>query len=86
MQEQPAVHIKRARTIAVQAHCYVLMYEPQPDAALIAQYKPLAMLALKADGWDCSFTVSYITDSAKGPSGMSQCSALCACHHCRLAQ
>lgn len=42
----------------MQAHCFALAYNPQPEAARIAPYKPLAPLALKADAWAITFTVS----------------------------
>lgn len=41
----------------LQVFCFALDYEPQPIAATIAPYKPLAPLALKADAWEISFTV-----------------------------
>ena len=63
--QQSVAPIDRLWMVAMQAHCYVLMYEPQPDAAWIAKYKPLAMLALKAEGWDLSFTVSPTMSSAQ---------------------
>lgn len=44
--------------LLIQAHCFALEYNPQPEAARIAPYKPLAPLALKADAWAITFTVS----------------------------
>lgn len=41
----------------MQVNLLCLEYEPQPIAAMIAPYKPLAPLALKTDGWEIAFTV-----------------------------
>lgn len=43
---------------SIQAYAYALMYEPQPIAATIVQYKPLAPLAAKAEAWEMSFVIS----------------------------
>lgn len=43
----------------LQANAYALLYEPQPAAAMMVPFHPLAPLAAKAEGWEVSFTVSY---------------------------
>ncbi|KAL0039658.1 hypothetical protein WJX77_004541 [Trebouxia sp. C0004] len=42
----------------VQAHAYALLYEPQPTAAVIVPFYPLAPLASKAEGWEIAFMAS----------------------------
>ena len=47
--------------LIVQAHAYALLYEPQPIAATVVQYNPLAPLAAKAEAWEMSFVVRAAT-------------------------
>ena len=48
----------------LQAYAYALMYEPQPIAASIVQYKPLAPLAAKAEAWEMSFVVRHTSGTS----------------------
>jgi len=47
------------QSLLSQAHAYALLYEPQPTAAVIVPFYPLAPLASKAEGWEISFVVSH---------------------------
>lgn len=49
--------LAQSTAVHLQAYAYALLYEPQPIAATIVQYKPLAPLAAKAEAWQMSFVV-----------------------------
>ena len=51
----------------LQANAYALVYEPQPVAAMVVPFHPLAPLAAKAEGWEVSFTVSCLLATPPPP-------------------